>query len=43
MSYLCRYGRLSIVEAMEMPRSDMVEFMEAVNELIGEENAKPDD
>lgn len=43
MAYLCRYGRLSIVEAMEMPRSDMVEFMESVNGLIGEENARPND
>jgi len=43
LAFVCRYGRISLGEAMEMPQSDMVEFLPAINELIGEENRISED
>ncbi len=43
LAYLCRYGKLSIVEAMEMPQYDVVHLLEAVNKLIADENRTSED
>lgn len=43
MAYVCRYGHVSIVAAMEIPQSDMVYFLEAINGLIGDENKVSED
>lgn len=43
VAFACRYGRISMYEVMEMPQSDMLEFLPAINELIGEENRITED
>jgi len=38
IAILCRYGHISLVDAMGMPRSDTADFSEALGKLISEEN-----
>lgn len=38
MAFICRYGHTGLVDAMAMPTSDSVAFMDAINTLIGEES-----
>jgi len=38
MAIACRYGHISINEAMAMPSRDLHEFIDSVISLIGEEN-----
>lgn len=38
MAFVCRYGHTNLPAAMQIPTSDLNEFMEAVGGLISEEN-----
>jgi hypothetical protein len=41
MAFVCRYGHTDLVVAMGIPSKDLNEFMEAVGQLITEENKNP--
>jgi len=41
IAVLCRYGRATLHEAMAMPVSDSHEFIEAISDLVENENRLP--
>jgi len=43
MAFACRYGHTDLTVAMHIPSKDLNEFMEAIGQLITEENKSPKD